>query len=495
MKAVILAGGEGKRLRPYTEIIPKPLLPVNGEPVLGIIIKKLKEQGIEEIILAVNYRDYLFKTLFGDGSNFGVKIYYSGESEPLGTCGPVKNVENLLDDDFFVMNGDLITDVDIREVEKFHKKNNADITVVTKMVENKINFGVMKVKDDEIISWDEKPTIKSEIGTGMYVINPRALMYIPPNKFYNMNDLVSDVIMSGGKVMHFLHEGDWVDIGLKDDYEKVQNIKSSEKIIITGDNGLIGRRLKDSLKEKFDVIGFSSNKKNVKNKEDFSDLNGTCIIHLAGLMRGESEQEMFETNVLGTLNALEFCRKNKAKMIFISSAAVYGNVTSPIREDSLITPKNFYGLTKLMGENLCESYHKKYGIPVVILRLFNVYGPNQKKGFLVSDIVSQLGKSEITLRNPFPKNDFIHVDDVVEAIKRSMKIKTFEVINIGSGKSFSVKDLAEKATIGKKTLKFSDNSFSSSDVYADISKAKKILDWEPKINIDDGLKRIVENYK
>jgi len=222
MKVVILAGGEGKRLKPYTEVIPKPLLPIGEKPVLEIIFERLKNQGYKDIVLATNYKAYLFETLFGDGSKLGMNITYSRESKPLGTAGPLKGIEGQLTDDFFLMNGDLITDLQISDVEKVHRKGKADITVVTREIETPIPYGVIDVEGEKVLAWKEKPKIKSEISTGMYMINPGALRYIPENEFYAMNDLVGKVIENGGRVLRFLHSGEWTDIGLIGDYEKAQ---------------------------------------------------------------------------------------------------------------------------------------------------------------------------------------------------------------------------------------------------------------------------------
>jgi len=223
MKAVILAGGKGKRLRPYTEIIPKPLLPIKNKPVLEIILEDLKNQGIKEFFLATNYKSYLFKLLFGDGSKKGIKINYSKEKIESGTAGPLKNLETKLKKDFLLMNGDLIISLDINKLKKFHQKSLSDITIVTKEIETPIAYGVLEIKKNRVLSWKEKPTIKSEISTGIYLINPRVIKEIPPNKYYNMNQLVKKIIQKRGVVSRFLYSGKWIDIGLLEKYKEIQN--------------------------------------------------------------------------------------------------------------------------------------------------------------------------------------------------------------------------------------------------------------------------------
>jgi len=223
MKAVIMAGGEGNRLRPYTYVIPKPLLPLKDKPILEIIINKLRDQGVEEIILSTNYKSELFEILFGKGENHGVSITYSKEKTPLGTVGPLRLIKEMVDEDFILMNGDILTDLDVGKVMDFHKKNNADITVVTKKHLIPLDFGIVKVENGEIKCWKEKPKIKSEISTGIYIINPSVIRHIPENEKYDMPQLIGKIIEEGGKVSRYLYEGRWIDIGKIEDFEKAQS--------------------------------------------------------------------------------------------------------------------------------------------------------------------------------------------------------------------------------------------------------------------------------
>ncbi len=223
MKIVILAGGEGKRLRPYTYVLPKPLLPIGDKPILDITLEKLKTQGIKDIILAVNYKAGLFDIIYGDGSSRGMNISYLRESQPLGTAGPLRSLKDKIFDDFFVMNGDIICDLNLEDLKKTHREAEADITVVTRKIETPINFGVLQIENEKIVGWDEKPKIKSEISAGMYMLKPSVLDLIPKNEFYDMNDLVKRIILNGGKVLRFLYGGDLLDVGNREDYRKAQN--------------------------------------------------------------------------------------------------------------------------------------------------------------------------------------------------------------------------------------------------------------------------------
>jgi len=223
MKAFILAGGEGKRLHPYTKIFPKPLLPINDEPILSLILKHLKKYEIDEVILATNYKAPLLKIYFGDGSEFGIKINYSKEEKILGTAGPLKLVEDQLKEDFIVMNGDILTDLNINKLIKFHKTESPDITVVCKKEEVLLNYGMIESNGENIIDWKEKPTLNVEISTGIYILNPSVIKHIDKDEMIDMPDLVKRIIKSNGKVLKFMYEGKWIDIGRIDTYQKAQS--------------------------------------------------------------------------------------------------------------------------------------------------------------------------------------------------------------------------------------------------------------------------------
>lgn len=264
-----------------------------------------------------------------------------------------------------------------------------------------------------------------------------------------------------------------------------------DKILITGESGFIGNELKKYLKNNFEIVPFGRlMKKDITKKEDFKGLEADVVIHLASVLRGEPEK-MLKTNINGTINVLEFCKENNSKMIFSSSCAVYGNAQSPIKEDFPLNPINCNGLAKKIEENICKFYNKQFNIDCTILRLFNVYGPGQKKGFIIPDIIAQIKQREIVLGNPYPKRDYVYMGDVVKAICKSIQLEGFNIINIGSGKSYSVRNIAER--ISKKKIKFRDETKINSDIYANIEKARKKLDWEPKISLEEGLNKILKD--
>ncbi len=222
MKAVIMAGGLGTRLKPITHIIPKPLLPLGEKSVLEVTIQKLKDQGFDEIFMAVYYKSDLFESYFGDGSKFGLKISFSMEKQRLGTAGPMLLLKDRLEEPFLVLNGDILTNLDFNNLKKYHQEHRADMTLVTKMIQLPLHYGVVEKEADRVLEIKEKPVIESEINAGIYFVNPEVLDFIPPNQTFDMTELMRTLIDSGKKVSAFLLEDYWLDIGQMQDYQKAQ---------------------------------------------------------------------------------------------------------------------------------------------------------------------------------------------------------------------------------------------------------------------------------
>ena len=190
MKAVILAGGKGTRLAPYTTILPKPLMPIGDMPSLEIVLRQLRGYGFKEISLAVGYLAELLMAYCGDGSKFGLQINYSYEDKPLGTAGPLSLVPGL-DETFLVMNGDLLTTLDYREMYQFHRKRGAIATLATYEREVKIDLGVLEIDEGGWVKdYIEKPTYKYSVSTGVYIFEPEVLTYITPNQRLDLPELI-----------------------------------------------------------------------------------------------------------------------------------------------------------------------------------------------------------------------------------------------------------------------------------------------------------------
>lgn len=220
MKAVVLAGGKGRRLAPYTRIIPKPLMPIGDQPILEIMLRQMKRAGIDDVTLTVGYLANLLKLFFQDGSRLGLNISYVYENKPLGTSGPLANVPGL-DETFLVTNGDVLTTLDLSELIKFHKEQNACATIASHQRQVKIDLGVVKFNGDhEIIGYQEKPSFDYSVSMGIYVFEPRVLNFIQKDEYLDFPDLVLRLIAAGEKVSGYLFSGYWEDLGRPDDYER-----------------------------------------------------------------------------------------------------------------------------------------------------------------------------------------------------------------------------------------------------------------------------------
>jgi NDP-sugar pyrophosphorylase family protein len=219
MQALILAGGEGTRLKPFTNVIPKPLVPIGDLPILEVVLRQLKRHGVDRVILAVNKLARLIEAFFGDGSRLGLEIVYSLEDKPLGTAGPIRLADNL-DEDFILMNGDLLTTIDYSAFFRRHQASGATATIATFQKEVKIDLGVLEIKGETFANYTEKPTYHFTVSMGIYALNRRVLQFIDDGKKFDMPDLVLALHRAGEKIVCYSGDYDWLDIGRIDDYER-----------------------------------------------------------------------------------------------------------------------------------------------------------------------------------------------------------------------------------------------------------------------------------
>ena len=236
MRAVILAGGKGTRLRPYTAVLPKPLMPVDDVPILEIILRQLKSCGIDDVVITVGHLASLIQAFFGDGSRFGVRIEYFQEEKPLGTIGSLRLLEEL-GDDFLVMNGDVLTDLEIPKLIGEHLKNSAAATIATYTRNQKIDFGVMKLNENgEMVDFLEKPSYPYNVSMGIYVFNERIIELIPPDRPFGFDELMLELLRREEHVMSYLYDGYWLDLGRPDDYEiAVRDFSGMRNKFLKGD--------------------------------------------------------------------------------------------------------------------------------------------------------------------------------------------------------------------------------------------------------------------
>jgi NDP-mannose synthase len=218
MRAVILAGGKGTRLAPYTAVLPKPLMPIGEMSILEIVIRQLAYHRIHDITLAVGYLAELLTAYCGNGEKFGVKLDYSREERPLGTAGPISLIPNL-NETFLVMNGDLLTTIDYSAMWTYHKKRGAIATLASYCREVKIDLGVIESEDGWVKNYIEKPTYQYAVSTGIYIFEPEVLKFMEHDQRLDLPELVLRLIRAGQKVNIYNFNGYWLDIGRHDDYD------------------------------------------------------------------------------------------------------------------------------------------------------------------------------------------------------------------------------------------------------------------------------------
>jgi len=219
IRVVILAGGKGTRLKPYTAVFPKPLMPIGEMPILEVVLRQLKSFGFDKITLSVNHLADLIKTFFGDGSQLGLDIEYCMEDKPLGTAGSLSLIDNLTDT-FLVMNGDLLTTIDYAAMVDRHLESHAVATIGVFPREVKIDFGVLDIgSQNELQDYREKPVFEYLVSMGVNAFNKSALEFIPHGQYLDMPTLMMRLKNEGKKVMTYRSDCEWLDIGRSDDYE------------------------------------------------------------------------------------------------------------------------------------------------------------------------------------------------------------------------------------------------------------------------------------
>jgi NDP-sugar pyrophosphorylase family protein len=234
MKAIVLAGGKGTRLAPYTKILPKPLMPIGDMPILEILLLQMKRAGVTDVILTVGHLAELLRAFFQNGERLGLRIDYSIEDQPLGTAGPLSLVAGQLEDTFLVTNGDVLTTLDLRQLVESHRASGAIATIASHARQVKVDLGVLQFNgSDELTGYLEKPTYDFFVSMGIYVFEPRVLPYIPYNQYLDFPDLVLKLIQSGELVKGYCFDGYWQDLGRADDYEQaVQEFEALRPLIL-----------------------------------------------------------------------------------------------------------------------------------------------------------------------------------------------------------------------------------------------------------------------
>ena len=223
MRTVILAGGKGTRLKPYTSVLPKPLLPLGDRSILELVMDQLGRQGFVDITITVGHLAHLIEAVFGDGTSYDLDITYVREDVPLGTAGSLLLVEDL-DDTFLMLNGDLVTALDYRELVRAHQASDNLLTIATRKREVTIDYGLIDVEGlpnrlQRVVRYQEKPSFDWMVSMGIYVLEPQVLDFIPDG-YFDFPDLVQKLLEAGAPIGAFTYDGLWLDIGRQEDYER-----------------------------------------------------------------------------------------------------------------------------------------------------------------------------------------------------------------------------------------------------------------------------------
>lgn len=225
MKAVIQCGGKGLRLRPYTTILPKPLMPVGSKPVLELLLRWLRRNGMREIYITIGYLGPLIRSFCGDGGQWDMRITYTEEREPLGTLGGLSLLRDQLDNGtFLVLNGDVLTDLNISGFLATHREHSGPLTIATALRSVRSDFGVIEQSCGRVICFREKPNLHHLVSMGIYCMEPAVLDHIPVGVAFGFDDLMFDMLKISLPAHTFLHSGFWLDIGRVEDFQKAQEL-------------------------------------------------------------------------------------------------------------------------------------------------------------------------------------------------------------------------------------------------------------------------------
>lgn len=219
-KAVVLAGGRGTRLAPYTSVLPKPLMPIGDQSILELVIEQLESSGIVDITLCVGYLAHLIEAVLDGASWRKAEVSYVHEQQALGTAAPLKLVDGL-DSTFIAMNGDVLTTLNFGNLLRYHNRERNILTIATRQRSVKIDYGVLHLDERKrVCAYEEKPELRSTVSMGIYVLEPEALEYIPDEGYFDFPDLVHALLQAGQRVGTYSHDGLWFDIGRREDYEQ-----------------------------------------------------------------------------------------------------------------------------------------------------------------------------------------------------------------------------------------------------------------------------------
>jgi len=234
VKTVILAGGRGTRLKPYTSVLPKPLMPLGDRAILEVVIRQLARQGFRDITLSVGHLAHVIEAVFGDGRGHGVELTYVREDSPLGTAGSLRLIPGL-DETFVMLNGDLVTTFDFGELLRAHRAAGNLLTIATKKRHVDVDYGVLSIEPTQgpggrIVAFVEKPSFDVTVSMGIYVLEPSVLKFVPTAGSFDFPDLVHALLSARAPVGSFAYDGLWLDIGRHEDYDQAIELLAQGKL-------------------------------------------------------------------------------------------------------------------------------------------------------------------------------------------------------------------------------------------------------------------------
>lgn len=554
MHAVVLAGGRGVRLRPYTTAIPKPLVPIGDQySILEIVLMQLAAQGFTSVTLAIGHFGHLIRSYVGDGSRWGLVVDYVEEDAPLGTIGPLLPILDSLPEHFLVMNGDVLTDLHFGDLLSEHVHSGAGLTVATFHRAVHIDFGVLDVSQSEITAFREKPTLPFEVSMGVYGLSRSTLRRYEAGLPFGFDQLVLDLLDRGEapRVHHF--DGYWLDIGRPEDYDRAntdfeilrpallpsrvpaQRKPSSpqvgsgriakQRIVVVGGAGFLGRHVLAELATRPDVdVTVLSREgdepvlhptvemeivegRELELRRVLRQLNPTAIVNCAGLVSGGLD-DLARANLWLVSMLVEAIADsgNGARLVHIGSAAEYGPSTRgvPVSESSVARPTSSYAVTKLAGTETVLKAAASGRLSGVVLRVFNPVGPGSAPTSLTGRVLSELDRVHVEggpLRlGPLDAvRDFIDVRDVASAVARAASLSgdLRGVYNIGRGQAVPARHLVNALC---REVGFTGGVVEDAPApersalvdwqCADISLARSGLGWFPAFSLTEAVQNI-----
>jgi len=503
MHAVILAGGRGTRLRPYTTAIPKPLVPVGDRhSILEIVLMQLAAQGFTDVPLAIGHFGYLIRSFVGDGSRWGLRISYVEEETPLGTIGPLLPVLDTLPEHFLVMNGDVLTDLHFGDFLRGHAASGAPLTVATFDRRVHVDFGVLSVEDGHIVGFQEKPTLPYQVSMGVYGLSRETLRRYPAGAPFGFDQLVLDLLdrKERPRVHHF--DGYWLDIGSPDDYDRanadfevlrpallppagVEDVRVPRAAttstasrheeppvhhaVVFGAFGFVGGYVLEQLMARSDVRvtavapaipddcpvpaveltieeGREADLHRVLRR-----LDPTVVINCAGAVAGDVDTMIRANTWLpATLARAVATATDGARFVHLGSSAEYGPGTpgQPVAPQASPRAVGAYGLSKLAGTQAVLAEAATGDLRAVVLRVFNAVGPHAAPNSLLGRVLAELERvrlegGPVRLGPLGAARDFVDIRDVATAVVRAAlgKGDLRGIYNVGSGTAVVVRHL------------------------------------------------------